>query len=252
MINLADFNVMVEIKDNNIAFGQVVRQSSDSITVNCIDINSIMPFYRQYDFPEAFEEGILSVSGKANDILLESISLMKQYNAIKTTLDTLEDDEDFVFSSLITKKNEIMKKLSTIQCEFEDVLKEEKYRQHRETIAKKEEEIEKYMFRLASLVGLAKQYKSEYDNYSGFRFGKKYKQLKSELDEVLDKATTYMGFIHDAEEKIKYCYEDMGMDYELQYASMPKYHPMSADSCASLFDIFRGFENDYPITNIEK
>ncbi len=241
MIKLIDSGAeIVTTEYRDLDFGTVVKQDLDSITVQFMNLNSFGKVYHEYAFPDAFKQGLIYIRGEANEILLESFDLFEQYNAIKTSINTLSlDRSDPAFISLTSKQEEILEELSTIQERFENAVKAKDIDQHWEYVDRDEAVLEDDVILLASKVECAKKFKEDFEKYSGAKFKKEYKNLKARYDSAVSSAETSISSINRTEDRLKGIYKYLGIDYQ------PKYSSLNANTYDSLIESFSPFEDSF-------
>lgn len=237
MIDLINSEAEIITSERDLDFGHVIEQNTDSITVEYMHINSLVHVYRKYEYPEAFLNGEIRVKGDANGVLLRDLELIKQLEAVNSSIDLLEfDEDDPAYEALHAKRTSIKRELAGIQSEFENKVKEKEIAQHQYYVKRDEGDLEDSLITLAKTIEEIERLRDDLNSYSGLKISKKYKNLKTSYERARDSISTWTWSIERTEERLQGEYEFLGVDYK------PKYSHLGGKTYKDLVDAFAELE----------
>lgn len=195
----------------------IIDQSETILTLEYLRMDTISTMRRKYKIPDAFEDGLLCVKGKANDVLMDYIRKKKQLSALDMSIKTIAlDNNDAVYNTLQNKKRELLREIKTKEEEFYIIAYETA--PEWDYIKRDEHEVNDQLMKLAHQIAEMIIHKRRLDEYKGLKL-KKYSQLKQLYDRSYSSANDYVRRLIDTEKRLQSIYSDVKISYKLKYES---------------------------------
>lgn len=209
MFNLIDTDLELQISDKNLDIGRVVRQNEQLIAVRFFRLSDMERVEIVYEYEQAFLDHVLYTNGEAGQAIVDDIYLCRHRDSLKDSLHALE---------IIKDEEAIAQTISRI-AEVEDAIEENREKFYQAIEDEKKEDyqyqIKRYSFNLeGSLTAAAKSYyhliesKKRYDDYSGIKVGKKYKEVEERYTLAEKDAKIYIRRAQGCEKKIAGYYDE--------------------------------------------